>query len=217
MTPSPEAVMKEAVRTYWEAQPCGTFAGTGAAHTQAWFDEIEDSRYRREPFIHSFAQFTRWRGQSVLEIGCGAGTDSVQFARAGAQLHAVDLTQAGVELTQRRIMLEGLTADVRFGDAEQLPFADDEFDLVYSWGVLHHTPNTQAALAQVRRVLKAGGRFVIMLYNRHSLVALRMWVARALLAGKTVPVVLPRACRECRECGYEGVHRERVEEDVQSV
>ncbi len=175
--------LKDVVRSYWQAQPCNTEVGKSQRLSRAWFDEIEQSRYEREPFIHSFAQFTRWRGKKVLEIGCGAGTDSLQFARAGADLTSVDLTPAAIELTQQRLALYGVAGDVRLADAEALPFEDNQFDLVYSWGVLHHTPDTERALAELYRVLRPGGRFVVMLYNRHSVITLRLYLRYGLRAG----------------------------------
>lgn len=172
------------MKSYWEGKPCGASVGTSPLYSLEFFEEIERSRYENEPFIHSFAQFTRWREKRVLEIGCGAGTDSLQFARAGAELHSIDLTSAAVELTRRRLEVYGLDGEIRIADAENLPFPENNFDLVYSWGVLHHTPDTQKALAEVHRVLKCGGRFVIMLYNRHSLVSLHLYLNHALRAGR---------------------------------
>jgi SAM-dependent methyltransferase len=178
------AATKDAVKAHWEAEPCGTGLVEAAAGTAEFYAELERHRYQAEPFIHGFAEFDRWRDCDVLEVGVGAGTDFVQFARAGARLHGVDLTEAAVDLVRRRLALEGRTADVRVADAEALPYADESFDLVYSWGVLHHTPNTDAALTEVRRVLRPGGEARIMLYARHSWVALALWARYALLVGK---------------------------------
>ena len=104
----------------------------------------------------------------VLEIGCGLGTDGARFARAGAQYTGVDLTEAAVALARRRFELEGLPGEFRVADAESLEFADGSFDIVYSHGVLHHTPDGAAAVREVRRVLAPGGRAVVMLYHRDS-------------------------------------------------
>ncbi|MBZ5657750.1 MAG: class I SAM-dependent methyltransferase [Acidobacteriia bacterium] len=104
----------------------------------------------------------------MLEIGCGCGSEAERFARAGARYTAVDLTNAAVSITQRRFQLGGLEGCFTQGDAEDLPFADGSFDLVYSHGVLHHTPNTPRAIREVHRVLAPGGRAMIMLYHRDS-------------------------------------------------
>lgn len=168
--------MKGQVRDYWEQEPCGSGFAQSEKCTREYFDEIEEHRYQVEPFIHQFAQFTRQRGKKVLEIGVGAGTDHLQFARSGAVLSGIDLTQAAVEMVEKRLALEGLSSDLRRSDAEHLPFADNSFDYVYSWGVLHHTPDTEKSLAEVHRVCKPGGRVCVMLYHRRSLLALLVWL-----------------------------------------
>ncbi len=173
--------LKDEVKNFWEQEPCGSGFASSAKYTKNYFDEIEEHRYRVEPFIHQFAQFTRFRGKKVLEVGVGAGTDHLQFARAGALLSGVDLTDAAIEMVSKRLNLEGLKSDLRRSDAEHLPFESDFFDYVYSWGVLHHTPDTEKALAEVHRVCKPGGRVCIMLYHRRSLLALQVWLRYALL------------------------------------
>ena len=172
--------LKSRVRDFWEQGPCGSWFATSAKYSREYFDEIEEHRYSVEPFIHQFAQFTRFRARKVLEIGVGAGTDHLQFARAGALLSGIDLTDAAIEMVAKRLAFEGLTSDLRRADAEQLPFAPDFFDYVYSWGVLHHTPDTEKAIAEVYRVCKPGGRVCIMLYHRYSLVALKVWLLHAM-------------------------------------
>jgi len=104
----------------------------------------------------------------VLEIGCGLGTDGAQFAKAGADYTGVDLTDAAVELARKHFELLGLRGEFRTADAENLDFADESFDLVYSHGVLHHTPDTAGAVREIHRVLKPGGRASVMLYHRGS-------------------------------------------------
>ena len=104
--------------------------------------------------------------------------------RAGAIATGVDLTEHAVELVRRRLELEGLEAEVRTADAESLPFEDASFDRVYSWGVLHHTPDTGKAVSEAIRVLRPGGEACVMLYARHSWVAYGLWVRHALLAGR---------------------------------
>lgn len=176
--------LKEDVRNHWQAAPCGDRLAESERGSTAYFREVEETRYRAEPFIPGFAAFDDWRGRRVLEVGVGLGTDHVQFARGGAHLSGVDLTPAAIEMTARRLGLEGLESQLQVADAERLPFADGSFDLVYSWGVLHHTPDTEAAIAEVRRVLAPGGQVRIMLYSRRSWVAYALWVRFALLRGR---------------------------------
>lgn len=177
--------LKEAVRRFWDAGPCGTGEVAGPAEgTAAFFEALDARRYALEPFIARYARFDAWAGRRVLEIGCGAGGDLVRFARVEAIVTGVDLSPRSLALTRCRFELAGLPADLRVADAETLPFPDASFDLVYSWGVLHHTPDTPRAIREAWRVLVPGGRACIMLYHRRSLFALQAWVRYALLRGR---------------------------------
>ena len=124
---------------------------------------------RSQPFMRRVMGFDQYSGKRLLEIGCGLGTDLLQFARGGAVVTGVDLTPASVELVRKRFAMYGLAVEARVADAERLPFSDNSFDVVYSFGVLHHTPNTRKAVEEVYRVLKPGGRIIIMLYHRRSM------------------------------------------------
>lgn len=175
------------VRAYWEREPCGTdqaVVGPRAPHSREWFDEVERFRYQVEPFIHAVAQFTRHRGKRVLEVGVGAGTDHAQWAKAGCECYGVDLTDAAIETTRARLALDGLHSNLQRLDAETLPFPDASFDVVYSWGVIHHSEQPQRILAEIHRVLRPGGEFIGMLYGRRSVTALHFWIRYALKAGK---------------------------------
>jgi len=181
--------LKQQVRAYWEKEPCGT-RGLSSADRKRYFDEVETERYQLEPYIRDFATFERGRGKTLLEVGVGAGTDFINWVRHGAIATGVDLTEEGVRLTRERLELEGLRAEVRVGDAEQLPFDDESFDLVYSYGVLHHSPDTRAAIAEVRRVLRPGGSALIMIYHVPSWVGFMLWSIHC--AAKLRPWKSPR-------------------------
>lgn len=178
--------VKEEVRAYWNRQSCDTHVAAAEKFSREYFEEIEAYRYRDQPFIHSFAQFTRYHGKKVLEVGFGAGTDFIQWLRAGARASAVDLTQEGLDHLTHRIEVYGLPVpeSIRIADAENLPYESDTFDLGYSFGVLHHTPDTEAAIRELVRVIRPGGELKIMLYNRHSICALSTWIKHALLQGR---------------------------------
>lgn len=142
----------------------------------ARFFELADSVFYRwneplhgpgAPFARIF-DYGRYRGRKVLEVGCGMGCMSMNWAKQGALMTSVDLNPVSIAQTKRRFEVFGLEGDIREADAERLPFADDEFDFVFSWGVVHHTPNIRAAIAEMYRVLKPGGRAGLMLYHRHS-------------------------------------------------
>jgi ubiquinone/menaquinone biosynthesis C-methylase UbiE len=179
--------LNEEVRKYWEREPCGTgepISGGVAPLTREWFERIEEHRYREEPFIHSVAQFTLHRGKKMLEVGVGAGTDHLQWARAGCDCHGVDLTDTAIETTRAHLALYGFASELRRLDAERLPFPDASFDLVYSWGVIHHSHKPDRVVDEIGRVLKPGGQFIGMLYGRRSPLVLRAWVRHALLRGQ---------------------------------
>ena len=169
MTDANDEALKQQVREYWNTHPCGTQFTHLEWGSKQFFDEVEKFRYDTQPFMRKLMEFDNFRGKRVLEIGCGLGTDLLQFARGGAAVTGVDLTPASIELVKKRFALEGIPVDARVADAENLPFQDGSFDVVYSFGVLHHTPNTQKAIDEVRRVLKPVGRIVIMLYHRNSI------------------------------------------------
>ncbi|HEX8494140.1 MAG TPA: class I SAM-dependent methyltransferase [Pyrinomonadaceae bacterium] len=160
--------LKERVRAFWQANPCGTKFSDAPPGTRLFYERTEEHRYTKEWHIPMAADFTSARGLRVLEIGCGLGTDGAQFAKAGAIYTGVDLTEAAVELARRRFELFELPGTFRTADAENLDFADESFDLVYSHGVLHHTPDTRRAVREVHRVLRPQGRAVVMLYHRDS-------------------------------------------------
>ncbi len=171
------------VYRYWQAGSCGTEHATSAARSQAYYAEIEAARYRLEPFIRGFAEFERWHGRRVLEIGVGAASDFISFARAGADVCGVDLTPAAVEHAKRRLELEGLQGEVTVASGESLPYPDHSFDLVYSWGVIHHAECPAKVVREARRLLAPGGEVRAMLYGRHSWVAYGLWLRHALMSG----------------------------------
>lgn len=179
--------LNERVRSYWEQEPCGTGDSIAAGlqpGSREWFERVEEHRYAAEPFIHQVAQFTRHRGKRVLEVGVGAGTDHLQWARAGCECFGVDLTDAAIEATRERLAWYGFESQLQRVDAELLPYADATFDVVYSWGVIHHSEKPGQIAHEIRRVLKPGGSFIGMVYGRRSLRVLKLWVRHALLAGR---------------------------------
>lgn len=165
---STNSELKERVREFWQQHPCGTKFSDAEIGTPEFFERVEQHRYEKEWHIPAAADFAATRGLKVLEIGCGLGTDGAQFAKAGAEYTGIDLTEAAIDLARQRFAATGLKGEFRVSDAEQLDFADEAFDIVYSHGVLHHTPNIEAAVHEIHRVLKPGGRAIVMLYHRGS-------------------------------------------------
>lgn len=174
---------KDQVRQFWDAAACGEKLLLSEADREGFRLQAAE-RYRLEPYIVPFANFENWRDREVLEIGVGLGADHERFAVAGARLTGIDLTPRAVEFTGQRLALRGCASRLEVGDAESLQFGDASFDLVYSWGVIHHSPNTQQAAREILRVLRPGGEFRVMVYNRWSMVGLMLWVRYALLRGQ---------------------------------
>ena len=162
---------KQRTRDQWTANPCGAHVADGLEFgTRDYFDAIEDYRYRIEsPWIKQAVGFDQYPGKRLLEIGFGTGTDLLQFARGGAIVTGVDLTPRSVDIARRRFEVYRLRGEFITGDGEHLSFPNSSFDVVYSFGVLHHTPNTSEAVREIHRVLKPGGKAIVMLYNRASL------------------------------------------------
>ena len=173
------------VHDYWNRQSCGTGVTDAAKYSREYFEEIEEFRYRLESEIFGFAQFTRHKGQKLLEVGVGAGTDFLQWCRAGTEAYGVDLTEEAIGNVRERLAIYGLQAkELKVGNAENLPYPDGMFDVVYSWGVIHHSPDTEKCLSELARVCRKGGTVKVMVYNRHSLQSYYWWIRYALLRGK---------------------------------
>jgi ubiquinone/menaquinone biosynthesis C-methylase UbiE len=175
---------KEDVRLFWEKMSCGEVYAEGDS-LAAQLESQARQRYEMEPYLREFARFEDARGLDVLEIGVGMGADHCELARCSPRsLSGVDLTERAVEFTRKRLALYGLTSDLRQADAEKLPFEDRSFDFVYSWGVLHHSPDTKRAIDEVWRVLRPGGRARIMIYNKWSIVGLLLWARYGFAKGR---------------------------------
>ncbi len=176
--------LKEDVQAFWQAGSCGEVYAQGDTERER-FAAHASERYTLEPYIIDFARTADGKDKDVLEIGVGMGADHLMWAQSGPRsLTGVDLTQAAVDKTLRRLELHGLSSDVRVADAEALPFDDDSFDIVYSWGVLHHTPRTAEAINEVHRVLRPGGIARIAIYHRRSIMAMAMWFRYGLARGR---------------------------------
>lgn len=179
------AELKQEVAEFWDRASCGEVYGGGALSQREQYENQARARYQLEPYIASFARFSDARGRDVLEIGVGMGADHAEIAKAEPRsLHGIDLTPRAIEHTRARLEILGLDSSLQVGDAEHLPFEANSFDMVYSWGVLHHSPDTPQAVREVHRVLRPGGRARIMIYQTRSLVGYMLWLRYALLRGR---------------------------------
>jgi SAM-dependent methyltransferase len=176
--------LKAEVRAYWDAEACGEVYAQGESDAERLGAQAA-ARYELEPYLPGFARFAEASGQVVLEVGVGMGADHFEFARhRPSALVGVDLTERALQWTKHRFEVAGTAAILANGDAEALPYRDDQFDLVYSWGVLHHSPDTARAIEEVHRVLRPGGRARIMIYHRYSVVGYVLWVRYGLVRGR---------------------------------
>ncbi|MBL1173950.1 class I SAM-dependent methyltransferase [Pantanalinema sp. GBBB05] len=160
------------VQNYWNSRPCNIRHSTKPVGSREYFDEVEARKHFVEPHIPGFAEFDRWQGKKVLEIGSGIGTAMINFARSGAQVTAVDLSDKSLELAKQRAQVYGLEDQISFyqANAEELSqyVPIDTYDLVYSFGVIHHTPHPERVIDQIRQYVKPGSTVKIMVYYRYS-------------------------------------------------
>ena len=176
--------LKSSVQSFWNKASCGEEAHARGENDLEKFETHAKERYELEPYIHPFANFINGRGLDVLEIGVGMGADHAEWAKYGANLTGVDLTERAINNTKNRFKLLGLKSKLQTADAENLPFKDNTFDTVYSWGVIHHSPNTPVAVKEIHRVLRTGGSAKIMIYHTYALTGFMLWVRYSLLKGK---------------------------------
>lgn len=162
----------ENVQNYWNDRPCNIRHSGRPVGTREYFDEVETRKYFVEPHIPEFAEFPRWRGKRVLEIGCGIGTDTINFARAGARVTAVDLSEESLNVARKRADVFNLSDRVRFvrGNSEELDrfLPVEAYDLVYSFGVIHHTPHPERAIQCIRNYMTGDSELRLMLYSKVS-------------------------------------------------
>lgn len=160
------------VRSYWNKRPCNLKHSKKTVGTEEYFNEVEFKKYYVESHIPGFADFKRWKGKRVLEIGCGLGTESINFAKTGAQVTAVELSEGSADLAKKRAEVFGLTDKITFyqGNAEELcdivPFI--KYDLIWSFGVIHHTPNPERVIENIRSLMHPETELRIMVYYQWS-------------------------------------------------
>ena len=162
--------LEERIRRYWNTQPCNIKHGRSPVGTPEFFREVSERRYRVESHIAEFAGFHLWAGKRVLEIGCGIGSDAEEFAKHGADYVGIDLSDQSVALCRNRfevLGLEGQFFNVDVTDLDTLKTLG-EFDLVYSYGVIHHFPGIDDIIANIQQVVKPGGEFRYMVYAKNS-------------------------------------------------
>jgi SAM-dependent methyltransferase len=158
------------VQQYWNSRPCNIRHSNSPIGSLQYFEEVEKRKYLVEPHIPNFANFSNWKNKRVLEIGCGIGTDAANFAKAGAIYTGVELSTESLNLTKKRFELYGLSGELLEANAENIDhfLGDRKFDLIYSFGVLHHTPSIENAFKAIRNLCDEKTLFKFMVYAKHS-------------------------------------------------
>ena len=174
---------KNSVKNFWNSASCGEDLYLLTPDLDGFIAQAK-VRYELEPYISKFVDFGDIKTKKILEIGVGLGADHQLLAQSGANLYGIDLTERAISYTRHRFQCFGLKSELSVSDAENLDFSSNTFDGVYSWGVLHHSPNTPRAIAEVWRVLKPNGVAKIMIYHKWSLVGIMLWLRYAVLKFK---------------------------------
>jgi ubiquinone/menaquinone biosynthesis C-methylase UbiE len=174
--------LKKEIQEYWNSFPQGSLRVKNVKLcSKEFFLAYQLHRYQVEPHIPRIAEFRNYKGRKVLEVGCGVGIDLIQFAKWKAEVVGMDISKRSVACARKGLRLFKLAGETVVADAENLPFRNGAFNHVYSYGVLHHTPNTENAVNEIRRVLKNGGTFTIMLYAKWSITFLYILLRFGLL------------------------------------
>ena len=209
--PNPKNNLQADIQKWWETNPMTYDWKMTVPYEEGsleFYQEIDRRFWSAAWFAHKsgadpfgrLIHYARLRGSRVLEIGCGSGAISAQLARNGAVTTAIDLTSHAIALTRRRFELFGLSGDIRKMDGERLCFPEEMFDFVWSWGVIHHSANTEAIIAEMHRVLKTGGQACVMVYHRHSV---NFWIGvillRGLLCGGLLRYPVQELCNKCSD------------------
>lgn len=158
------------VENYWDDRPCNVRHGSAPVGTKEYFDQVEKRKFFVEPHILRFTEFERWRSKKVLEIGCGIGTAAVNFARSGAIYTGVELSKNSLDLAKKRFDVYGLKGTFYHGNAERLSsfLGNEKFDLIYSFGVIHHSPNPKKIVEEIKSHMHSESELRIMLYAKNS-------------------------------------------------
>ena len=194
----PGASTTAAVRDYWNQHIHDLEITTHPVGTPGFFADLDQYHFEKLHHLLRLVDFDGYRGKRVLEVGCGAGTDLARFARGGALVTGIDLSQSAIDLARRNFEQQGLQADLREADGEQLPFEDDTFDLVYAHGVVQYTPDGRKLVDECRRVLKPGGEAVFQVYNRISWLNALSKVMKVPLEHEDAPVLKKYTAAEFR-------------------
>lgn len=192
--------MIDAIRDYWNHRIHDLEMTDHPVGTKAFFDDLDEYRFDKLHYLPKLVDFSGFRGSRVLEVGCGIGTDLVRFARGGALVTGVDLSQTAIDLARKNFALNGVAPqELRVGNGEQLPYDDATFDVVYGHGVIQYTADAPALIAECYRVLQPGGTAIFMVYNRVSWLNALSKVMKVALEHEDAPVLKKYSIAEFRQ------------------
>jgi len=177
------------VRAYWDRQVHDAKITSQPVGSPAFFQDLDHYHFEKLHYLLELVDFDGYRGRTVLEVGCGAGVDLARFARGGAIVTGIDLTESAIDLARRNFAQQGLAGCFEVADAERLPFADNAFDLIYAHGVVQYTANPQRLVDECRRVLKPGGEAIFQVYNRWSWLNALSKLMKVSLEHEDAPVI----------------------------
>jgi len=199
MTPVSTPALIDRVRDYWNAHIHDLEITRHPVGSPGFFEDLDQYHFEKLHHLLRLVPFDKVKGQKVLEVGCGAGTDLVRFARGGAEVHGVDLAESAIALARTNFELAGLPADLRVANGETLPYLDDTFDLVYAHGVVQYTADDRALVSEAHRVVKPGGLVIFQVYNRVSWLNALSKVMKVGLEHDDAPVLKKYSWKEFEE------------------
>ena len=192
--------MIDAIQRYWNERIHDLEMTEAAVGTKQFFDDLDDYRFDKLHYLPVLVDFASFRDRRLLEVGCGIGTDLVRFARGGAKVTGVDLSQTAIDLARKNFALNNLSAEeLRVANGEQLPYPDEAFDVVYGHGVIQYTADAAQLIRECQRVLKPGGIGIFMVYNRVSWLNALSKVMKVALEHEDAPVLKKFSIGEFRE------------------
>ena len=167
--PAAEKQKQKEVEEFWNAKPCDSDTSDEQMYSREYFEDIEKERYRLQSHIFDLLKSIDFKGKNVLEIGTGVGTDARTIISLGGHYHGINVDAGSADMTRTALQTFGVPGEVKQASATNIPYPSEYFDVVYSFGVLHHIPEVDKAIKEIHRVLKPGGKLVIMLYNKPSI------------------------------------------------